>query len=136
MKKRIVLEKEGEEIIVSEFLEKEKNIELEVVHMAQKTKSTIKLRGIAEKNEKIVMKVLVRVEKGAKGAETNTDMKILLLSEGSAGLVEPKMEILENEVKAVHSASVGKIDEQELFYLMSRGLSKSQAERMIVEGFK
>jgi len=47
----------------------------------------------------------------------------------------PALEILEPEVKAGHAATIGKVDEQMLFYLMSRGLSRSRSEKLLIQGF-
>jgi len=48
---------------------------------------------------------------------------------------EPKLEIMANEVKASHAATVGRVDEEEMFYLLARGICRENAEKMIVEGF-
>jgi Fe-S cluster assembly scaffold protein SufB len=62
-------------------------------------------------------------------------MRILLLDKQSSAVAEPKLEIENNDVKASHAATVGKIDEDQLFYLESRGVNINEAKKLIVEGF-
>ena len=62
-------------------------------------------------------------------------MKILLLDKKSGATAEPELEIEANRVKASHSASVGKIDDEQLFYLRSRGIEETKAKNIIVNGF-
>ena len=62
-------------------------------------------------------------------------MKLLMLDNKSSAVAEPELEIKNNEVKASHSASVGRIDEEQLFYLESRGVEKHDAEKLIIKGF-
>jgi Fe-S cluster assembly protein SufD len=58
-----------------------------------------------------------------------------MLSEHAKGLAIPSLEILENDIKAGHATTVGRISDLELFYLMSRGLDRVQAKRLVVNGF-
>jgi Fe-S cluster assembly protein SufD len=58
-----------------------------------------------------------------------------MLSKQARADVVPALEIMENDVKGGHGATVGQVDEEELFYLMSKGLSRSQATRVLVSGF-
>jgi len=77
----------------------------------------------------------VKIEKGAKGADAYLRSDALLFDDAKMGDDTPALEILEKDVKAGHAATVGKVDAQMLFYLMSRGISRKQAEEMLVEGF-
>ena len=77
----------------------------------------------------------VKIEKGAKGADAYLRSDALLFDEAKMGDDTPALEILEPDVKAGHAATIGKVDEMMLFYLMSRGLSRKQAERMLIDGF-
>ncbi|MBP9818017.1 SufD family Fe-S cluster assembly protein [Candidatus Shapirobacteria bacterium] len=61
--------------------------------------------------------------------------KVLLLGKTARAEVQPELEIDSNDVKASHSASVGQVDEEQLFYLMSRGISRPEAVRLIVKAF-
>ena len=75
------------------------------------------------------------IEKKAKGANTHFADHTLILSEEAAAKTSPNLEIKTDDVKAGHSASVGKIDEEALFYLLSRGISEADARALMVQGF-
>lgn len=74
---------------------------------------------------------------GKQGSFTNSYLQedVLVLSDEATIKAEPNLEIVNNEVKASHGATLASVDEQQLLYLMSRGLSRAQAEQMVVEGF-
>jgi Fe-S cluster assembly protein SufD len=78
---------------------------------------------------------LVKIKKGSIGANAWFSANLLLLSKKAKGRAVPSLEILENDIKAGHATTVGKVDDQELFYLMSRGLSKIKARDLIIQGF-
>jgi Fe-S cluster assembly protein SufD len=75
------------------------------------------------------------VKKGAQHTESFLQERVLLVDDESCATAIPNLEIKAQEVKCSHAAAVGKIDEEQLFYLMSRGLSKKKATDVIVEGF-
>ncbi len=77
----------------------------------------------------------IKVMQTAVGTDTFLRQRVLLLGEKSRAVVVPELEIQTNEVKAGHAASIGRIDEEQLFYLMSRGLSKSEATKLLVKAF-
>src|SRR5450756_1162935 len=78
---------------------------------------------------------LIRVHKNAFKADAYQANRNLALSSHARADSMPKLEIENNDVRCTHGATVGPIDEEQLFYLTSRGLQRSAAERMIVEGF-
>jgi Fe-S cluster assembly protein SufB len=78
---------------------------------------------------------LVRVGKGAKGVKSKVECRALMLDDKSLSNTYPALETQENDVILEHEATVSKISEEQLFYLMSRGLSKQEAGLMIVNGF-
>lgn len=78
---------------------------------------------------------MVKVYKGAKDVKSNVRCDALLMDENSRSDTYPYMEIDEEKVTIGHEATVSKIGEEQLFYLMSRGLSEAQATEMIVSGF-
>lgn len=77
----------------------------------------------------------IRVEKGAQGTDSYQANRTVILSEKASAFPSPNLEIEANDVRCTHGASVGKVDAEQLFYLMSRGLSEQLATKMIVEGF-
>jgi len=116
-------------------LDEEKALEAYITHAAPNTKSNVIVRAVLRGRSKFDFKGNVRIEKGACGADAYLRSDALLFDEAKMGDDTPALEILEPDVKAGHAATVGKVDEQMLFYLMSRGLSKVQAEKLLIQGF-
>lgn len=105
-----------------------------VVHEARQTKSLTTLRGVFFDTALFNNDGMVRINKGAKNADGYFASKVLLFDDAKGRSV-PSLEIDENELKAGHASTVGRPDEQQMFYLQSRGLSEKEAERLIVSGF-
>ncbi|MBI2327043.1 SufD family Fe-S cluster assembly protein [Candidatus Curtissbacteria bacterium] len=112
-----------------------KALEIYITHAAPRTKSEVKVKSVLRDRSTFAFRGNVKIEKGAKGADAYLRSDALLFDEAKMGDDTPALEILEQDVKAGHAATIGKVDEQMLFYLMSRGLSRKEAERMLVEGF-
>jgi Fe-S cluster assembly protein SufD len=110
-------------------------IQVNVDHQNIETKSKIIVKGIVDDSASIDFNGLVKIEKGSKGSNAWLSANLLLLSDSAKGRAVPALEILENDVKAGHATTIGKINDAELFYLMSRGLSKAKATDLIVQGF-
>jgi len=113
----------------------EKVIEANIVHAAPNTKSNVNVRAVLRGKSQFSFRGNVKIEKGAKGADAYLRSDALLFDDAKMGDDTPALEILEKDVKAGHAATVGKVDEQMLFYLMSRGLSRVQAEKLLIVGF-
>lgn len=111
------------------------NSYITVIHEAPQTKSEVVLKGALQDTAKINFEGLVKIEKGAKGTHAWLAAHLLLLSDKAKGRAIPSLEISENDIKAGHATTVGRVSALELFYLMSRGLSEQQAKSLIVEGF-
>ncbi len=107
----------------------------EVLHLAPRTRSDLKIRGVLKDRSKAIVRGLVRIEKNAHGCSGFQKEDALLLSEGAEADAVPKLEIENDDVKCGHAASTGRIDEEKLFYLMSRGIDRKTATAAIVEGF-
>lgn len=105
-----------------------------ITHKAPHTKSLTKLRGVFLDQSSINNDGMITIQKGAKGADGFFSSKILLFDDAKGRSV-PSLEIDENDLKAGHASTVGKLDENQLFYLCSRGLSQSEAEKLIISGF-
>lgn len=106
-----------------------------VDHKVGNTFGRVMVRGIAKNGARIQVEGMIKIDKGANGVDDFLEMRLLLLDDKSQAVAEPKLEIESNEVKASHAATVGRIDEEQLFYLMSRGLRRASAEGLIVDGF-
>src|SRR3990170_5446809 len=112
-----------------------KSLELYVTHAAPNTKSDVKVRAVLRGRSTFAFRGNVKIEKGAKGVDAYLRSDALLFDEAKMGDDTPALEILEPDVKAGHAATIGKVDEQMLFYLMSRGLSRKEAEKLLIQGF-
>jgi len=113
----------------------EKSLETYITHAAPNTKSNVNVRAVLRGKAKFDFRGNVKIEKGAKGADAYLRSDALLFDDAKMGDDTPALEILEPDVKAGHAATIGKVDEQMLFYLMTRGISRKQAEKLLVEGF-
>lgn len=105
-----------------------------VVHTAKNTKSLTVIRGVFRDYASINNDGMVRINRGAKNADGYFASKILLF-DNAKGRSVPSLEIDENELKAGHASTVGRPDENQLFYLRSRGLTEKEASELIVSGF-
>jgi len=106
-----------------------------MIHAAPETTSTIVSKSISKGGGQTTYRGLVHVNEGATGAKSFVRCDALLLDEQSISETKPYMEVGERDASIGHEATVAKIGDDQLFYLMSRGLSESQAMGMIVNGF-
>ena len=106
-----------------------------MVHCAPETTSTIVSKSISKDGGTTTYRGLVKVEEGATGAKSFVRCDALILDEQSISETKPYMEVGERDASIGHEATVSKIGDDQLFYLMSRGLTESQAMGMIVNGF-
>ncbi|MCX7413542.1 MAG: Fe-S cluster assembly protein SufB [Planctomycetia bacterium] len=106
-----------------------------LVHAAPRTSGRIVSKSISKNGGRASYRGLVRVEPGAKKSRSSVVCDALILDDKSRSDTYPYIEIEEQDVSVGHEASVSKIGEEQLFYLMSRGLSETEASTMIVGGF-
>jgi Fe-S cluster assembly protein SufB len=106
-----------------------------VVHVAPHTSSLITSKSISKGTGRASYRGLLKVEKGAHDSRSTVVCDALLLDENSRTDTYPYIEIEEDDVETAHEATVTKVGEEQLFYLMSRGLSEADATSMIVRGF-
>ncbi len=106
-----------------------------VIHAAPETTSRIISKSVSRGGGRTSYRGLVQVHPGARNSKSSVVCDALLLDEASRSDTYPTMKIDEQEVTIGHEASVSKIGDEQLFYLESRGISKAQAESMIVNGF-
>ncbi|GIW87671.1 MAG: Fe-S cluster assembly protein SufB [Isosphaeraceae bacterium] len=106
-----------------------------VIHEAPYTSSRIISKSISKNGGRSSYRGLLKVVDGAKGCKSNVVCDALILDPESRSDTYPYIEIEEADVKIGHEASVSKIGEEQLFYLMSRGLSEAEASTLIVSGF-
>src|ERR687885_1095997 len=106
-----------------------------VIHAAPNTSSTITSKSISKDGGNAIYRGLLKVAKGAEHAKSFVRCDALLLDEISRSDTYPSIEIDEEQVDIGHEATVSKVGEDQLFYLMSRGLDEGEAKTMIVNGF-
>jgi Fe-S cluster assembly protein SufB len=106
-----------------------------MVHVAPNTTSLITSKSISKGGGRAMYRGLVRVEEGAEESKAFVRCDALLLDEDSRSDTYPYMEIEESNIDIGHEATVSKVGEDQLFYLMSRGLTEAQATAMVVAGF-
>ena len=106
-----------------------------MIHAAPDTSSVITSKSVSKGGGRSTYRGLVKVYRGAEHSKSTVRCDALLLDEASRSDTYPTMEIDEQRVSIGHEASVSKIGEEQLFYLMSRGLSEQEAMTMIVNGF-
>lgn len=106
-----------------------------VLHFAPNTASRITSKSVSKDGGKTTYRGFVKVAEGCYNAKSHVRCDALILDRKSSSETVPCMEINEKKVNIEHEATVGKIGEEQLFYLMSRGLSQDQAMSMIVSGF-
>lgn len=110
-------------------------VEIVVKHEVENTKAKVEVRVIAGGGAKVKIVGMIKIGKGADGVDSFLDVRAILLDNVSSVEVEPKLEIEANQVKASHAATVAPLDEAQLFYMMGRGLTRSEAEKMLIRGF-
>lgn len=106
-----------------------------VNHRAQHTNSSMYLKGAVGDEARSVFTGLIRIEPEGQHADAMQTNRNLVLSEGAQAHSVPNLEILANEVRCGHGSAVGPIDAEQRYYLMSRGLDRSRADRLQVKGF-
>jgi Fe-S cluster assembly protein SufD len=123
--KKSLLVKKGEEVNLTTIsvYDKPHQIGEVVIKAVVMDDAILKLRG------------MIRIEKGAEMCEGFLRQSVLLVGKNSRAEAIPELEIECNEVKASHAASIGRIDEEQLLYLMSRGLTKKESEKLIIKAF-
>ena len=104
-------------------------------HAAPNTTSDLAFRGVLAGRSSTVWRGMIKVDPGAQQTDAFQDNRNLLLSKRAHADAIPGLEILANDVRCTHAAAVAQIDREQLFYLMSRGLPRELATRLIIDGF-
>jgi Fe-S cluster assembly protein SufD len=119
------------------FLEGKQHVDLDILmhHIGIATGGDLLIHGAAKEKSRSVFTGLIKID--PTGQQTNSYLKNenLILDRTARADSIPSLEIEANDVRASHGATIGKIDEEYIFYLMSRGIPRNTAVRMVVEGF-
>ncbi|MDO5330367.1 MAG: SufD family Fe-S cluster assembly protein [Bacillota bacterium] len=115
--------------------ESDKVISTSLYHLAPETSGVMSNYGISMDKAKLVFTGTSEIAKGSKKAKTRQEAKIIVFDMGCMGRCTPNLNIDENDVSASHAAIVGKLNDDHLFYLLSRGLDEKSAKRLITLGY-
>lgn len=106
-----------------------------IYHIAQRTYGLTDSYGVSKDDAKLVFSGVSKINKNSKFSKTHQNAKIMVFDEFSKAIAKPILKIDENEIEASHGASVGKVSDETLFYLTSRGLTKEVAKELITLGY-
>jgi Fe-S cluster assembly protein SufD len=113
----------------------EQTIDVHMTHFAPYSYGDMYNVGIANQKGKLTLNGIEKIEQGMKQAHAFQTLKGIILSDQAIVNVNPILLIDEYDVKAGHGATIGKLEAEQLYYLQSRGLTKQQAEKLIIHGF-
>lgn len=111
------------------------NLTTRAVHIGQFSTSDMVTRAVMREDATAIINGITKIEKGASGTNGQQTEKVLMLSPKARGDANPILLIDEDDVQAGHAASVGQVNQEQIYYLMSRGIARAEAERLIVYGF-
>ncbi|WP_243356267.1 Fe-S cluster assembly protein SufD [Bacillus litorisediminis] len=115
--------------------DQKQNFTTKVVHFGKNSTGHILKHGVMKDEASSIFNGIGKIEHGASKSDAQQESRVLMLSEKARGDANPILLIDEDDVTAGHAASVGRVDPIQLYYLMSRGISRKQAEKLIIFGF-
>jgi Fe-S cluster assembly scaffold protein SufB len=134
-----ILEGENSELNLSGIIAAKKNeqsnISIVQKHLVPSSKSTISLRAILQEKSRSDYRGLIYIAEGAKGSDAYQSYKALTVSPDAKAVSIPSLQVLNNDVQCGHATAVAHLDDDQLLYLMSRGICKKDAQKMIIKGF-
>jgi len=115
--------------------EQKQNITVRTMNIADRTVCKITNYGIVKDNAHLAFNGIGKILKAAKESDNQQETRLLNLSKTAEAIANPFLYIDEGDIAAGHAASIGQLDEEQIYYLMSRGMSRKEADKMIVSGF-
>ncbi len=133
----VVLRKEGAHALVSSasLVSDHKNMHLQVVNEAPHTLGEIRNFAVVLKTGVLMIDAIGKIVKGAYGSQSHQTSRALSFEDGQRSTILPELLIDENDVQASHAMSIGRMDEDQLYYMMSRGLSIEQCTTLVSTGY-
>lgn len=115
--------------------EQTQNFTTKILHFGKNSEGYILKHGVTKDSATSIFNGIGKIEHGASKSNAQQESRVLMLSEKARGDANPILLIDEDDVVAGHAASVGRVDPVQLYYLMSRGIPKKEAERLVIHGF-
>ncbi|MBR2067315.1 MAG: SufD family Fe-S cluster assembly protein [Solobacterium sp.] len=112
-----------------------KNYHIEVINHAAKTEGLIQNYAVVLAEGNLMIDAIGKIERGAKKSQSHQTSRALSFAEGQKATILPELLIDENDVQASHAMSMGKVDDEQLYYMMSRGLSMEDCTSLISKGY-
>lgn len=106
-----------------------------IIHLEPNTRANVQVKAVLDGESKFTFNGLIKVLPPAQKTQSYLREDVLLLSKDARSFGQPQLEIEANDVKASHGSTIGRIDEDQLFYLASRGVSSDDGKKLIVRGF-
>ncbi|MEQ6377103.1 Fe-S cluster assembly protein SufD [Bacillaceae bacterium S4-13-58] len=106
-----------------------------IIHFGKHSDGYILQHGVMKDSASSIFNGIGKIEHGATKSSAEQESRVLMLSKDARGDANPILLIDEDDVSAGHAASVGRVDPVQLYYLMSRGITKQEAERLVIHGF-
>tara|TARA_B100000029_G_scaffold291080_1_gene284674 strand:- start:1524 stop:2012 length:489 start_codon:yes stop_codon:yes gene_type:complete len=110
-------------------------IKTRIEHRDENTKSFQKIKSVLDKNSKAIFQGKIYVDSKAQHTDGYQLSKSIILDKESEFDSKPELEIYADDVKCSHGSTSGNLDEDSIFYLMSRGLSRNEAKKLLIQGF-
>lgn len=111
------------------------NFTTKTVHFGLDSNGIISQRGVLKGKSTAIFNAIGKIENGATRSNAEQESRLMMLSGDARGDANPILLIEEDDVTAGHAASVGRVDDMQLYYLQSRGITREEAERLIIHGF-
>lgn len=112
-----------------------KEFDVSVYHNRKNTYCKLDNYGVCLNESMLTFSGVCKIEKGSSGSKAHQNAKIMVFDQACKGIAKPILKIDENDIEASHAAVVGRINEDHLFYLTSRGLSEAEAKELITLGY-
>ncbi|MEK7125636.1 MAG: SufD family Fe-S cluster assembly protein [Patescibacteria group bacterium] len=121
-------------LVVGEGVEKGQ-LHTAMVHLEPNTRANVQVKAVLDGESKLTFDGLIKILPNAQKTQSYLREDVLLLSKDAQSLGKPQLEIEANDVKASHGSTIGRIDDDQLFYLSSRGINQEDGKKAIVQGF-
>ena len=123
------------EVLTASLINEVKNYQIQVVNFAPKTYGEIRNFAVVLEKGKLMIDAIGKIVKNAKGAKSHQTSRSMSFAKGQSATILPELLIDENDVEASHAMSIGRVDDEQLYYLMSRGLTMKQCTALISAGY-